>query len=103
MWPYWRFALAREKTASTDSAALRREVEALRAERRGSAKATEETEPVDHATPTPNASFDMNWDEVKQVIQELGDELEQVAHQRPLWGMVGAFVLGVLIGRTVSR
>ncbi len=95
--------VSREKTAQTHSEVLLRELEALRAERRKPAETEDEARPVDQSTSLSGSSFDMNWDEVREVIQEIGDELEKVAHQRPLLGMVGAFVLGVVIGRVVMR
>jgi hypothetical protein len=95
--------LAGNKTARTESEALRRELEALRAKPLNTSESTGETGAVDQPTHATGVSNDMNWDEVKHVIQEIGDELEQVAQKRPLVGMVGAFVLGVIIGRAVSR
>lgn len=91
--------MAGNKNARTESEALLRELEALRAEPPGTREATDEAERVDQTKRTSGVSIDMNWDEVRHVIQELGDELELVAHRRPLLGMVGAFALGVLIGR----
>lgn len=95
--------MAGNRNARAESEALRRELEALRAKPLNTSASTDQTEAVDQPTHAPGVSIDMNWDEVKHVMQELGDELEQVAHKRPLVGMVGAFVLGVLIGRAVSR
>jgi len=96
--------LARHTTARSESAALLRELEALRARPLSTSDAADKTEPPpDTPADTADASTDTNWDEVRHILQELGDELEQMAHKRPLVGMAGAFVLGVLIGRAVTR
>ena len=96
--------MARHSTARTESAALLRELEALRAKPLSTPDAADKTEPPPGPPPdTTDVSTDTNWDEVRHVLQELGDELEQMTHKRPLVGMAGAFVLGVLIGRAVTR
>ncbi len=97
--------MAGHSTARTESARLLRELEVLRAKPLSTSDAAAKTEPP-HGPPTDtttDVSTDTNWDEVRHVLQELGDELEQMTHKRPLVGMAGAFVLGVLIGRTVTR
>ena len=97
------------KVTQQELVALRREVEALRAERREAmaAGATQFGVDASSEAPTHDAStgsrFDLDWDEVKAVVDDLAEELGKVTHQHPVVGMAGAFVLGLLIGRSLSR
>ena len=96
--------MARHSTTRTESAALLRELEALRAKPLPTSNSADNLEPPHGPPPdTTDVPTDTNWDEVRHVLQALGDELEQMTHKRPLVGMAGAFVLGVLIGRAVTR
>ena len=101
--------LIKAKSTTSELAALRREVEALRAERREPVTAAASAGGVDPAgskseQDTGTAShFDIDWDEVKEVVTDLARELGEATRERPVLGMAGAFILGLLVGRMVSR
>jgi hypothetical protein len=94
--------MTRKSNTSSDSTALRRELEALRAERLEAVDARNKP-PEKEENPARSAHADLNWDEFEHALRELGEELENVASRHATIGIVGALILGIVIGRAVSR
>ena len=90
-----------------ESAILRRELETLRAERRHAVTSTTGSEgsgaQASPDTGAGTASEQPGWDEVGDLARSLAEEVEHLAGQRPLLGLLAAFVLGLVIGHTTSR
>ena len=94
--------MPKSKTAATEVLALRQELQALRAAR------DELAEPVTAAEPTGagvdlEVNVDVDWSEVRALANELAEEAGRLARQRPVVGIVAAFVLGVVVGRLALR
>lgn len=87
--------------------ALKREVDALRAERRDALAGAASQFGVDAAEKAEETAgepgFVVDWDELKQLAEEIADELGKATREHPTLGIAGAFVLGLLVGRTLSR
>ena len=102
-----------------ESAILRRELETLRAERQRAATSTASSavSSTERSTASgegagvqasPDAGADTGseqpgWDDVGDLARSLAEEVEHLAGQRPLLGLLGAFVLGLVIGHATSR
>ena len=85
----------------TEIEALRREIAALRAERTGTAKADEMQAEI--AAESGIGNF---MDQVHTLARELSafaDDTEQGVVNHPLTSVLGALVLGILIGRAIHR
>ena len=114
------------RTQQDELQALRREVEELRAERVRASHADADsadqdfrstTDGVAHPTARANAArgtlalldaedgqgIGADWAEIKQAAAEIVQELEAAARERPVLGMLGAFVVGLVLGRVLSR
>lgn len=119
------------RTQQDELQALRREVEELRAERVRASHADADsadhdvqstTDGVAHPTARANAArgtlalldaengqgvdgqgVGADWAEIKQAAAEIVQELEAAARERPVLGMLGAFVVGLVLGRVLSR
>ena len=92
------------KTPTSEVLDLRREIETLRAARAadpGPASAEDAGAGAGHDV--AGTHLDVDWEEVKTVATELADEIAQLARQRPVVGIVAAFLLGVVVGRVVPR
>lgn len=82
-----------------EMAILRSEVAALRATRSdqpAKSLATHAAEPTADPTGT-------EWQEVKEVAEQLAAKLGEHAHHHPLAALLGAFVLGLVVGRWTVR
>jgi len=93
------------KTPTSEVLDLRREIEALRAARDAGPEPTvrsEETGAGDGPV-VADIRVDVDWAEVKAVATELAEEVGKLARQRPVVGIVAAFLLGIVVGRVVSR
>ena len=93
--------------------ALRREVEALRAERespgansgRGTMALMAE-KPDEASAGATRAATDSpfgDWPMLREAASEIAQELAAVARERPVLGIVGAFAVGLVLGRLLSR
>ena len=112
------------RTQQDELQALRREVEELRAERVRASHADSADQDfrstndgVAHPTARANAArgtlalldaddgqgIGADWAEIKQAAAEIVQELEAAARERPVLGMLGAFVVGLVLGRVLSR
>ena len=90
--------------------ALRADIEALRTERHRHAEKAlpEPAEPVgttDAETPGDAVAsvFPDQLQEVQQAIQELAETVEADIAERPVVSVGAAFLLGVLVGRSMAR
>jgi hypothetical protein len=80
----------------TELEGLRREIAALRAERSDAAKSDEPAVPAD-------AGFTDQLQALASEISALAEEAEKGLVNHPLAGVLGALVLGILIGRIAHR
>jgi hypothetical protein len=78
----------------TELEGLRREIAALRAERSDAAKSDE---------PAVDAGFTDQLQALASEISALAEEAEKGLINHPLAGVLGALVLGILIGRITHR
>lgn len=100
--------------------ALRREVEALRAERaaysaganaqdkqvnagRGTMALLSADDIADDVVAGAKARFGDDWAELKQTAVDIAQEIEAAARERPVLGIASAFVVGLVLGRLLSR
>ena len=93
-------------TTAEEIQALRREVEGLRAQRSLAASAPAAREATTAATDneaTASPHNENDWAEIKQQITDIAHEFEEAARERPLFGIVSAFVAGLLCSRLFSK
>ncbi len=102
--------MARKSEQKSELERLREEVADLRAktseDEKESRRETEEPAPAESVAAEP----DKAEEELQETISELEGALSEFADragkeitQRPLMAVVGAFVLGILVGRLFSR
>ncbi len=82
--------------------ALRREVEALRAERSSGPAASDEAEGGGAAGDEPSSLTDQLL-ALSREISDLAEDTEKSVVSHPLSSVLGALVLGILIGRVLPR
>jgi hypothetical protein len=82
-------------------------VEALRAERRDALAGAASQFGIDTEQRAREAdaegSFVIDWNELRQLAHEIADELGQATRDHAALGIGGAFVLGLLVGRMLTR
>jgi ElaB/YqjD/DUF883 family membrane-anchored ribosome-binding protein len=81
--------------------ALRREIAAMRAERTAAVKA-DETRQETAAEPSP-ASFIDQLHTLAREISAFAEDTEKGVANHPFTSVLGALVLGILIGRVIHR
>ena len=97
------------QTQHEEVQALRREVEALRAERAQGAvtHADRGTLALLAGSGTESESADAaggnDWTELKHLAAQFAQELEAAARERPVLGVLGAFAVGLVLGRLLRR
>ena len=58
----------------------------------------------EHAAPeVPKPGSSGQWQELEQALSEIADNAEEAVAKHPLAAVLGAFVLGVAIGRLTGR
>jgi ElaB/YqjD/DUF883 family membrane-anchored ribosome-binding protein len=86
----------------TEVEALRREIAAMRAEHTATAKASETTE-AEAAAETPASHFTDQLRTLAREISAFTEDTEKGVVEHPLTSVLGALVLGILIGRALPR
>lgn len=76
--------------------ALRREVADLRTRRAVAI-------PPQHATSSSDGGEPAVSDEIKAVVEELAHSIESGIAKRPVASVLGALLVGIVVGRTLSR
>ncbi len=83
---------------------LHQELRTLRDElgRRTQSEAVASTQ-EEAAPEVPQSAPSGQWQELEQALSEIADNAEEAVAKHPLAAVLGAFVLGVAIGRLVGR
>ena len=103
--------MARKGEQNAELERLRREVSELRAKtpegaggsRRESEEPAPEADSVGGEQDSPNEEWQETIAELEGALSEFSDRAGKEISQRPIMAVVGAFVLGILVGRLLSR